>query len=239
MSRNITILENYKPWGESDWTIPDFFSSVLKSNRTVVINTLVESNIPNNIIFSDNWEFKLTTQKNKKSKNILEKIKGHAYEFTDKGLCAYIYGDTGTGKTSYCLEIMKYLIRDVLEELVSPFPDATAPFIINCRSFNDFVNDRRHAVADTDWLVNRMKHAYLLILDDMSFIEKCTIAFNRLYEVVEFRSAHELSNLYTSNLDPEKFKEVYKGEEAFISRVLGRCREEHLIPLVGIDMRNK
>lgn len=234
----LPILEDYGKWcqAEHEKFIPDFFSTVLEKQSA--INAIRESNIPLNKIYED-WEFKLTTPKNKKSKNTLDKIKGRSFEFMEKGLCAYIYGDTGTGKTSYCIEIMKYFIRDVLEQIPQSFEGKTAPFIINCRVFNDYVNDRRHPIGDIDGLVNRMKQSCLLVLDDMSFIERHTTAFNRLYEVVEFRANHEISTLFTSNLTPEKFKEVYKGEEAFISRVIGRCREAHLIPLVGIDMRNK
>ena len=238
------ILENYGGWGVT-WDnveVPDFFNTDLFNHKDIgkmyIVNRLKESNIPVNKLFNS-WEYSLTDRRNINSNNTLERIKTHSVEFTDKGLCSYIYGNTGTGKTSYCIEIMKYCIRDYFIEYRYPFTETNStPFIINTRVFNTFVNDRRNPLGDVQSLINKMKHSYLLVIDDMSFIEANTVAFNRLYEILEFRDSHELSNLFTSNLKPEDLKAVFKGEVAFISRVLGRCREEHIIPLIGKDFRS-
>ena len=234
------ILENYGDWGKtwSDLEIPDFFNNG-ECGEMYLVNRLKESNIPLNKLW-DSWKYTLIGRGNKDSMLTLEKIKTHSLEFVEKGLCAYIYGNTGTGKTSYCIEIMKYYIRDSFIEYRYPFAGMNnVPFIFNTRLFNTFVNDRRSPLNDVQSLIKKMKYSDILVIDDMSFIEANTVAFNRLYEILEYRDSHELSNLFTSNLTPQNLKEVFKGEDAFISRVLGRCREEHIIPLVGIDMRNK
>lgn len=237
----ISILEDYGDWGTNDATktIPDFFKDTLQVNGWSTIHILKDTNIPKIQLFKDEMTFKITSVNNKKSMDTLELIKKHSWEFIDKGLCAYIYGNTGTGKTSYCIEIVKFYIRDLLSDRICSATESYYPFFINVKSFNDYVNDRRHKVEHTDYLIKRMKDAALLVLDDMSFIEDGTTAFNRLYEVLDYRDLSGLSTLFTSNLTPTDFKDVFKGKDAFISRVLGRCREDHIIPLVGPDMRNK
>ena len=149
---------------------------------------------------------------------------------------------TGTGKTTGATAILnEYIAERVILETKkqTQISDIVGMFV----SVSKFQNTYNAQFRGTKELQDKASETYysckgrmctvpLLLLDDIG-IRDATEAFkNEFYEIIDSRSAEQLSTLYTSNVPLEKLSTML--DERIVSRIEGSTYQ---LPFVGSDHR--
>ena len=127
-----------------------------------------------------------------------------------------LFGSVGNGKTTWATKLMKEYIHQVSDVYI----DYPALFI----NVNDFINKKKIAISNNDIrsYVERVESnilsAKLVIFDDVGVTNISDYDSNLLYYWINYRTDNMLSSIYTSNLTPNKLKEVI--DERIFSRIV-------------------
>lgn len=126
------------------------------------------------------------------------------FDTIEKGTGLYLYGGTGTGKTTLAVAILKEVKRG---------------YMINCAELLDEIG--RH---NSD-IVKKILLTELLVLDDLGSEQmaegKSSYVINRWYKIINERWERRLSTIITSNMHPNDLQ-IMLGERVS-SRILGVC----------------
>lgn len=210
---------------------------------TTIYHQFEQSGIPDNLIYAP-ITLKPETKGELEAYRELRKIQNNIAEFTDKGLNVFICGKTGTGKTSFGIKLLKEYIKTYYYIHPDDYGHPTVmyvgmPKLIQLFSIN------RYSIEFTE-LIRNMSECFLLLLDDVGYINLSQDFTMILYNIVQYRLENQLSTIYTSNVsgslsDDENVEttSLYKklGNDLLYSRTWGSCRPEHHILLTGRDRR--
>lgn len=201
------------------------------------------SGIPDNLIYAP-----ITLKAEAKSElaafKELKKIQDNIAEFTDKGLNVFICGRTGTGKTSFGIKLLKEYIKTYYYVHPDEYGHPTVMYVGMPKLIQMF-SINRYSTEFTKW-VKDMSECFLLLLDDVGYINLSQEFTTILYNIIQYRLENKLSTIYTSNVsgaltegEDIKSTSLYKklGNDLLYSRTWGSCRAEHHILLTGRDRR--
>lgn len=172
---------------------------------------LESSNVPKNY-----WENKLLypSEQDLAAFETLKEIKEDVQEFTKSGRFLYIYGNSGNGKTSQAIKILKSFLAqrcvgNRFEDLALfyYFPN----LVIQSKKFEnkEEVNAIMEAVTTRE----------LLVLDDIATTTKVSeYDMFVLNTIINSRYSNKLSTILTSNIEPDKLNRFY--DERIIDRIL-------------------
>lgn len=116
-------------------------------------------------------------------------------DMVDKGKCLYLYGSTGTGKTSLAVKIALNYLIDVAYS--NDNIDNVCKFVI-VSEFVDHIQRNRFE-SDTD-IIDNINDCKLLVLDDIFSYEYKQGASEILDRTIRHRVHNGLSTIYTSNV---------------------------------------
>lgn len=159
------------------------------------------------------------TPSNKDVKAFTEmaEIRTNIKDFVKQGKNLFIYsGHVGNGKTTWATKLMKEYIHQVSDVYI----DYPALFI----NVNDFINKKKIAISNNDIrsyvekVESNILSAKLVIFDDVGVTNISDYDSNLLYYWINYRTDNMLSSIYTSNLTPNKLKEVI--DERIFSRIV-------------------
>lgn len=129
----------------------------------------------------------------------------HTYDFVNNGKCLYLYGGTGTGKSSIAAKIaINYLIdvaysTDDIDDQV---------YFVQVDDFLQFYRRNKDNKADdVDCVINLMKNCKLVILDDICAHKYTAYEMEVLFPILKHRTHNGLSTIYTCNLSTDTNKE--------------------------------
>lgn len=202
------------------------------------------SGIPDNLIYAP-ITLKPETRSELEAFRELKKIQDNIAEFTDKGLNVFICGKTGTGKTSYGIKLLKEYIKTYYYIHPDEYGHPTVMYVGMPKLIQMF-SINRYSAEFTKW-VKEMSECFLLLLDDVGYINLSQEFTTILYNIVQYRLENKLSTIYTSNVSGAFMEEegieptsLYKklGNDLLYSRTWGSCRPEHHILLTGRDRRS-
>jgi len=153
------------------------------------------------------------------------------------GSGAYFWSEgSGTGKTSVaCLLLLKYLANN----MVSSFLDEIATPVLYLNTV-EFLDKLRASMSRFDEDFDNLwrdqftnKAPQLLLLDDIGAERPSDWVRERLYSLINYRWSNGLSTIYTSNISPEKIKDVV-GTRVH-SRIF--CQKNLVVRFDGSDRR--
>ncbi len=147
----------------------------------------------------------------------------------DDSLGAYIYGDTGVGKTFLCSSVCKYAMEKGLKTEY-----------YSMKNFVDIVSDYRFKSGnnygensdDYQKEYNKLFDCDLLIVDDLGTELGGKHIVTELFFLVNERLAKSKKTIISSNIPLENISEYY--EERTASRIIGNYLQ---LPIVGEDLR--
>lgn len=135
----------------------------------------------------------------------------------------FLWGPCGTGKTYACYAMVRWLCGIRKSKRVQAIP-----FERLLRDVRDGFDTRTSEGA----ILRPCEQAEFLFIDDLAAGGDSSFAARILLSILDFRCNYRLRTYFTSNLPPEKLKEIY-GQRVF-SRIVGSCEA---IRLGGIDKR--
>lgn len=219
------------------------FPDILETEGTQWYATIYHqfsmSGIPDRLIYDD-IKLKPSNSEEIESFRELIKILNHIEEFTNKGLNLFLYGTTGTGKTSFGIKLLKQYIHEFyyIHPLMTGCPTVlyvNVPKLLN-------IYDKKSSIE----LLENMSKCDLLLLDDIGFKVLPDSFVQILHPIIQDRLEEGLSTIYTSNVaghvrDGESIESTKLfcnlGNSLLYSRTWGSCRPEHRLPLTGRDRR--
>ena len=161
------------------------------------------------------------------------------YYVLEKGMGLFLFSipnaenrlGTGTGKTTSAITILnEFLISRVSDYIKDDFKfRENTTLFVKLSELQNFYNAQFRGTFDTQGdasrkyytLMNRMKNAELLIIDDIG-IRDLTDAFkNELYDVIDTRVTNDHATIYTSNYPLSHLNELLG--ERIVSRIEGQC----------------
>nr|DAY30068.1 MAG TPA: replicative helicase [Caudoviricetes sp.] len=185
---------------------------------------LESSNVPKNY-----WENKLLypSEQDLAAFETLKEIKEDIDEFVKSGRFLYIYGNSGNGKTSQAIKILKsFLAQRCVGNRFSDlalfyyFPN----LVIQSKKFEnkEEVNAIMEAVTTRE----------LLVLDDIATTTKVSeYDMFVLNTIINSRYSNKLSTILTSNVEPDKLNRFYDG------RIIDRILSDIVIHISGGSRR--
>lgn len=185
---------------------------------------LESSNVPKNY-----WENKLLypSEQDLAAFETLKEIKEDIDEFVKSGRFLYIYGNSGNGKTSQAIKILKSFLAqrcvgNRFEDLALfyYFPN----LVIQSKKFEnkEEVNAIMEAVTTRE----------LLVLDDIATTTKVSeYDMFVLNTIINSRYSNKLSTILTSNVEPDKLNRFYDA------RIIDRILSDIVIHISGGSRR--
>jgi DNA replication protein DnaC len=162
-------------------------------------------------------------------KNLIEEV--------NNGHGLYLYSTTtGNGKTTLaCNLLLKYLFRESYRLLKTDI--LTPVMYLNVVEFLETLRrEMTKSSEDTAYLLSQLfdKDAAprLLLLDDIGAEKPSDWVRERLYSLINFRSANKLATIYTSNCPPESLVSMV-GQRCY-SRIIG---DNMIVEMRGKDHR--
>lgn len=194
---------------------------------------LPKSNIPRRYLKQDPYDFQMSTNLDA-ALDFVTDIR----EKVELGENLYLYSaQPGTGKTSVgCYALLKYLFLDVKG---APYDlDNRRAFYLNVPEFLDrlrksFNSPDPELEGLLEELTDTNNAPRLILFDDLGAERPSEWAVERLYTLINFRTANMLSSIYTSNLDQQGLSKTLGPRIA--SRVFGYST---ILELVGKDHRS-
>lgn len=164
------------------------------------------------------------------SAEILNTIVADCEFFVLSGFNLYLYGHVGVGKTSWAIKIMNRFIADIAER-----NDFTPRAIyVNVPSF---LRDAKLHMkyVDNNYLefLKTIQTCNLVVWDEIGQTDPTNFESQWLYSYINERIFAGKSNIFTSNLSPDKLREIDKRLESRI------CQGSDCIEVEGEDMRPK
>ena len=161
----------------------------------------------------------------------LNDIRINAKDFVRKGENLFIYSShSGNGKTTWATKIMK----EYVDQISDVYYNHPAIYI----NVNSFLNQKKIAISNKDLrdtieeIEDNILGAKLVIFDDIGVTNISDYDSNLLYYWINHRTDYSLSCIYTSNLTPNKLKQVI--DERIYSRIINYSK---LIEITDGDNR--
>ncbi len=157
---------------------------------------------------------------------------------------AYLYGETGRGKTyAACGAIRAFIEQHVREvEGLWLYYGPRAKFVNAPAWFWDMKDTYNHKGESEREVFDRYAHARLLVLDDLGKGSKTEWAVERLYLLLDYRCNEHLPTIITSNYGLARLASILTGDEETVkplaSRALRTCNRNG-IEMKGEDLRRK
>lgn len=161
----------------------------------------------------------------------------------DKHVGLYLFGTTGTGKTTTaCTVLNEYTIFRTKLHMVNCERLGNMPtYFIRVSELQNLYNAMyRGTTVTKDENADRfsvkkklMKSIELLVIDDIALRDTTEGFRNELYDIIDYRATNSLTTIFTSNIDLKNLSD-FVGER-IASRIEGMC-----VPLLisGPDMRS-
>lgn len=143
-----------------------------------------------------------------------------------------LVGGVGSGKTYIAAALVNQIVKYRLEcltdeekENATKGRNITAPVLFI--SFTElFERLKPNNDESNENLMQKVKTAKILVLDDFGACKITEWITDRLFEIVDYRYCEELPIIYTTNILPEKLKTVVdKGIRERIDRITDRLKE--------------
>jgi len=185
---------------------------------------LESSNVPKNY-----WENKLLypSEQDLAAFETLKEIKEDVQEFTKSGRFLYIYGNSGNGKTSQAIKILKsFLVQRCIGNRFSPIAYFTyLPILVmQSKKFEDMdeLNSVMEAVTTRE----------LVVIDDIATTTKVSeYDMAVLHTIINTRYSEGLATIMTSNIEPDKLNRYYDA------RLVDRILSDMVIEISGGSRR--
>jgi hypothetical protein len=151
-----------------------------------------------------------------------------------RGAGLWFTGGNGTGKTSAAMLIAKkaHLAGYSVQGANTTFTEILG------------VLRRSHADDSTETLTDTLKHAQLLVLDDMGAFTATPFAMDELFKLIEFRTKHRLPTIVTTDRTQRELVQHLGGEardparaRRIISRLYASCGKPIEFGGDGVDHR--
>lgn len=184
--------------------------------------------IPNNYL----WNFK--DDLNLHDKQVQQRIFNYIDQLEklvlDKGVGLYLFGGTGTGKTTVATTILnEYTLFRTKKHLHGDkFSHVPCKFLRLAELQNTYNSMYRGSNLTKDVAADKfansktsIKELELLVIDDIALRDTTEGFRNELYEIIDYRASNGKATIFTSNVDMDNLVD-YVGER-IASRVEGMC----------------
>lgn len=150
------------------------------------------------------------TPENQRNFKICRRYADRFQEMEEKSQGLLFYGDVGTGKS--------YAAACIANELLS----RGVPVVIT--SLTKLIDKLRGFDTDVDAVMNRLRKAKLLILDEVGAERPTEFVLEKIYQIIDSRYNSDLPFIITTNLSLAEMKDVPNMElRRIYSRILEKC----------------
>ncbi len=160
---------------------------------------------------------------------ILPRILENIYSFVREGFNLYLYGDTGSGKTSWAIKIMNNYFASICEKNIY---EPKGLYISTASFLRDAKLQMNYKSTDYYELLSTIQKCDIIIWDDICQTDLTSYESQCLYSYINERIFSKKCNIFTSNLSPEDLKNV---DKRLYSRV---CVGSDCVEMKGLDMRS-
>lgn len=161
------------------------------------------------------------------------------YYTLEKGMGMFLFSipntenplGTGTGKTTSAVTMLnEFLIARVSDYIKDDFSFKENPTVfVKLSELQNLYNGQFRGTYETQGdaskkyytLINRMKTAELVVVDDIGIRDLTEPFKNELYDVIDTRVTNDLATIYTSNYPLTQLNEILG--ERITSRIEGQC----------------
>ena len=166
-----------------------------------------------------------------RSAEVLNTIVSDTEYFVRNGFNLYLYGDPGTGKTSWAVKILNNYFASVADR--SAF--TTRGLFVNVPSFMvDAKFKLTYKSQDYIEYLEEIKNCDVVVWDDVYTSSNEThYESQMLYSLINSRIFAKKCNIFTSNMSPDKLESV---SERMASRI---CNNSDCIEITGTDKRGQ
>lgn len=180
------------------------------------------------------YEFKLTPiEQDMEVFDELIDIKNNIQDFVDFGHNLYIWGEnTGNGKTRWAIKLMQQYFGEQLDTGFIPEQSVKGIYMPVTKYLADLKLNMTKEIEGFNRLRGLLETVDLVIWDDIGADELTSFEMQNLFALIDWRVTAELSNIYTSNISPEKITKSLGRRLA--SRVIGPSKQ---LEIVGPDRR--
>lgn len=181
-----------------------------------------------------NFEYAvLAADKDTKSFLTLRKIEESIFDFAFGGHNLILFSqNTGNGKTSWAIRLMQRYIHDILEQKI---PQKYCAVFV---TMFEFLDRQRDNMDGWDEDFNKLKHrllsAQLVVWDDLATISMSEWGAASFLNVLDTRVSRGLSNIFTTNLNPESKEFLARVGPRLYSRI---TKSSCIIEFVDPDKR--
>ena len=152
-------------------------------------------------------------------------FKENIVDHVSRGDGLYIWGEhTGNGKTSWACKIMSHYFRKIA---FSSGLENEGLYIFLPQFLNDIRKSYDNPTPDFEEKLEMVNNCKLLIIDDIGAEKFSEWVREQLVCIINQRSTHKLSTIYTSNLSLEGLADRL-GDDRISSRIRGSVKEIHL-----------
>lgn len=192
-------------------------SCIIRQYYNKVIN---ESNIPPQYIHADDIKLVPQNEFDYTQFRGLSQVRANIEEFVANGKCLYIYSPTcGNGKTTWACKLAVEYIYSLQApvELPVKFVNVQSMLSLWKARFTD-----EYDTANLYKLVDDLKRADLVILDDLGITSATESDIAVLFDIIDFRTTYNKSCIFTSNNVPSML--VNKLGDRLANRIIGYSR---------------
>lgn len=139
-----------------------------------------------------------TTGEDKPNYVVIKEISEDVLTWVNDGNNLYLYGNSGTGKTTLATLIARQYIRYAVADA------GLEPIVYFIRTF-EFLDQIRsqfdHPTDDFEGTLDIVKNVNLLIVDDLGAEKPSNWVSEKLLSIIDYRLGEMKSTIFTSNLD--------------------------------------
>ena len=159
----------------------------------------------------------------------LSKILENIYSFVKNGFNLFLFGDTGTGKTSWAVKLMNNYFSVVCEKNIyepKGLYISVASFLRDAKLQMNYKNENYYE------LLQQIQSCDIVIWDDIFQTDPTNYESQWLYSYINDRIFAKKCNIFTSNLSPEQLEKV---DSRLHSRI---CTSSDILKISGLDRRS-
>jgi DNA replication protein DnaC len=159
----------------------------------------------------------------------LSKILEDIYSFVKNGFNLFLFGDTGTGKTSWAVKLMNNYFSVVCEKNIyepKGLYISVASFLRDAKLQMNYKNENYYE------LLQQIQSCDIVIWDDIFQTDPTNYESQWLYSYINDRMFAQKCNIFTSNLSPEQLEKV---DSRLHSRI---CTSSDILRISGMDRRS-
>jgi DNA replication protein DnaC len=152
---------------------------------------------------------------------VIDKTLEHSIDFVNKGKCLYLFGPTGTGKTSLSAKIaINYMIDCAYSN------DMEIDNQVRFVQAYDFIQyNFNHKEEELIEYIDDLKACRLLILDDVFTNNYNSYCSDMIDSLIRYRATENKSTIYSSNVSPDKNSSI---DKRLASLMMYNCAAIHV-----------